>query len=111
MYSILIARGFSRDSLLDRENTREEQNRITFYLTYCPVFHNVKKVLAELHLLLTPDDAHKAVFTNVPIIDFKNDRSLKDHLVRAVLPKIEAEGRSKPCGWKKRYCEVCKLIY
>ena len=57
-------------------------------LTYCPVFHNVKKVLAELHLLLTPDDAHKAVFTNVSIIGFKNDRSLKDHLVRAVLPKV-----------------------
>ena len=27
---ILRARGFSRDSLLDRENTREEQNKITF---------------------------------------------------------------------------------
>ena len=95
---ILRARGFSRDSLLDRENTREEQNKITFNLTYYPVFQNVKKLLAELHLLLTPDVAHKAVFTNVPIIGFKNDRSLKDHLVRAVLPKVDAEGGSKPCG-------------
>ena len=58
----------------------------------------LKKILAELHVLLTPDVAHKAVFTNVPIISFKNDRSLKDHLVRAVLPKVDAEGRSKPCG-------------
>ena len=71
---ILSARGFSRDSLLDRENTREEQNKMTFNLTYYPVFQNVKKILAELHLLLTPDVAHKAVFTNVPIIGFKNDR-------------------------------------
>ena len=52
---ILRARGFSRDSLLDRENIREEQNKITFNLTYYPVFQNVKKILAELHLLLTPD--------------------------------------------------------
>ena len=34
---ILRARGFSRDSLLDRENTREGQNKITFNLTYYPV--------------------------------------------------------------------------
>ena len=107
---ILRARGFSRDSLLDRENTREEQNKITFNLTYYPVFQNVKKLLAELHLLLTPDVAHKAVFTNVPIIGFRNDRSLKDHLVRAVLPKVDAEGGSKPCGGKKRSCEVCKSV-
>ena len=60
--------------------------------------------------MLTADDVHKAVFTNVPIIGFKNDRSLKDHLVRAVLPKLDAEGRSKLCGGKKRFCEVCKSV-
>ena len=64
----------------------------------------------ELHLLLTPEIAHKAVFTNVTIIGFKNDRSLKDHLVWAVLPKVDAEGRSKPYGGKKRSCEVCKSV-
>ena len=48
---------------------------------------------------LTPDVAQKDVFTNVPIISFK--RSLKDHLIQAVLPKVNAESRSKPCGGKK----------
>ena len=95
---ILRARSFSIDSLLDRENTREVQNRITFNLTYYPVAKNFKKVLAELHLFLTPDVAHKVVFTNMPIIDFKNDRSLKDNLVLAVLPKHDVEDRSKSCG-------------
>ena len=85
---ILRARGFSRDSLLDRENIREEQNKMTFNLTYYPVFQNLKKILAELHLLLTPDFAHKTVFTNVPIIGFKNDRSLKNHLVGLCYPKL-----------------------
>ena len=70
----------------------------------------VKKILAELHLLLTPDVAHKAVFTNVPTIGLENDRSLKDHLVRVVLPKVDAEVRSKSCGGKKRSSEVCKLV-
>ena len=80
----LRAKGFSRDSLLDTENTREEQNKITFNLTY-PLIQNVKNFLAELHLLLTTDVAHKAVFTKVPMTTCKNDRSLKDHLVWAVL--------------------------
>ena len=35
---ILKARGFPGDSLLDRENIREEQNKITFNLAYYPVF-------------------------------------------------------------------------
>ena len=49
-------------------------------------------------------------FINVPIIGFKYDKSLKDQLVRAVLPKLDAEGRFKPCGGKKRSCEVCKSV-
>ena len=46
----------------------------------------------------------------MPIIDFKNDRSLKDHLAWAVLPKVDAEGRSKLCRCKKCSCEVCKSV-
>ena len=60
--------------------------------------------------MLTPDDAHKAVFTNLPIIDFENDRNIKDPLVRAVLPKVDTEGRSKLWGEKKRLCEVCQSV-
>ena len=62
--------------------------------------------------MLTPDIADKAVFTNVPIIGFKNDRSLKDHLVQAVLHKVDAEGRSKSWGegGEKRSCEVSKSV-
>ena len=60
--------------------------------------------------MLAPDVAHKAVFTNSPIIGFKNDRSLKDHLIWAVLPNVDAEGRSKLCGGKKHSCEVCRSV-
>ena len=51
----------------------------------------------ELHLLLTPDKAHKKVFSEVPIIGFESAKSLKDHLERAILPQLDTEGRSKPC--------------
>ena len=48
------ARGFSRDSPLDTENTGEEQNKITFSLTYYPVFQNVKKNLNRITSLAYP---------------------------------------------------------
>ena len=98
---ILRARRSSRDSLLDRESTNEEQDKITFNLTYYSVFQNFKKILAELHLLLNPDIAQKAAFTKVPTTGFKHDRSLKDHLVRAVLPKIDAKADPNRVGEQK----------
>ena len=66
------ARTFLRDSLLERENTKEEQNKITFDMNCYPVFQNFKKVLAELDPLLTSDNVHKAVLTKLSIIGFKN---------------------------------------
>ena len=53
-------------------------------MTYYPIFKNVRKTLKELHLLVSPDQAYKRVFSEVPIIGFKNAKTLKDHLVRAV---------------------------
>ena len=75
--------------------------------------------------MLTPDVAYKAVFTNLTIIDTKNDRSLKTHFVRAVLPKTDPRlmrkadpngvfvvggGGGGGEGVEKRSCEVCKSV-
>ena len=79
-------------------------------MTYYPVFKDVRKILKELHLLVTPDQGHKKVFSEVPNIGFKNAKSLKDHLVRAVLPKLDREDRSKPCEGANRSCEICESV-
>ena len=42
------------------------------------VYKNVRKILEELHLLLTPDQAHKKAFSEACIIGLKNAKSLKD---------------------------------
>ena len=76
-------------------------DRVTFNITYYPVFKNIRIVLEELHILLAPDEQHRKVFTDIPRIGFKNGKSLKDHLVRSVLPKIDVAGNSDPCGRKK----------
>ena len=54
--------------------------------------------------------AHKKVFSEVPIIGFKNAKSLKDDLVRAALPQLDREGGSKPCEGANRSCKVCESV-
>ena len=64
--------------------------------------------MEELHILLTLNKEHKKVFPNVPVIGFRNGKSLKDFLVSATLPKLNGSGRCEPCG--KKTCLVCDSI-
>ena len=64
--------------------------------------------MQELHILLTPHKENKNVFPDVPVIGFRNSRSLKDYLVRAKLSKLDESWRREPCG-KKTYL-VCDSI-
>ena len=68
----------------------------------------VRTISEELQILLAPDKEHKNVFPKVPIVEFRNNKSLKDFLVRAALPKMDNAGGSQPCG--KGTCQVCGHI-
>ena len=59
---ILKARGESRNTLLERENSRTSKSKLTFNITYYLAFQNVKRILEELQDLLAPDKEHKKVF-------------------------------------------------
>ena len=48
------------------------------------------------------------MFLNVPIVGFRNGKSLKDHLVRVSLPILNQTLGSESCG--KRNCQVCQFI-
>ena len=56
---ILRVREHSRKDLLEREKTEISEPKLTFNITYYPVFQNIRNILQELHLLLTPDKEHK----------------------------------------------------
>ena len=101
---IVKARGESRDSLHERGNTRSSERKVTFNITHSPAFQNVRSILEELQILLVPDKMHKKVFSEVPIVGFRNGKSLKDHPVRSALPKRDYAGDSEPCG--KSTCQV-----
>ena len=104
---VLRARKFSRQELLNKaKETKECQ--LVLNITYHPAFANFKKVLEEIHILLTPDREHRKVFPKVPIVGFKRGKSLKDHLVRAKLPPIEQKFGCNGCGGGR--CQVCDFI-
>ena len=105
---ILRAREHSRKDLLEREKTETSEPKLTFNITYYPVFQNIRNTLQELHLLLVPDKKHKKVLPDVPVVGFRNGKCLKDYLVRAALPKANETGRCEPCG--KKTCLVCNSI-
>ena len=81
---ILRAREHSRNNLLEREKQQISEQKLTFNITYYSAFQNVRAIMEELHILLTPNKEHKKVFPNVP----------------ATLPNINGNGRCEPCGKK-----------
>ena len=74
---ILKARVESRDSLLERGNTKTSDSKLTFNITCYPAFQNVRSILEELQILLAPDKEHEKFFPEVPIVGFRNGKSLK----------------------------------
>ena len=84
------------------------EQKLTFNITYYSAFQNVRAIMEELNILLTPNKEHKKVVPNVPVIGFCNGKSLKDFLVRATLLKLHKSGRCKPCA--KKTCLVCDSI-
>ena len=92
---ILRTRAIPRDALLEKVNNQEKQNKITFYITYHPVFRNNRQILKELHVILASAEEHKKVFPDVPMIGFKNNKNLKAHLVRSQLPDLAGQNRRR----------------
>ena len=78
---ILRVRAIPRDAPLDKVNNQEKQNKITFNITYYPAFQDATNILEELHVILASDDGLEKEVSNVPMIGFKINKSLKAHLV------------------------------
>ena len=73
------------------------------------VILKLKKVLSEIHLLLTPDREHRKVFERIPIVGFRRAKSLKDILGRAkVAPLKKKKCSCRSCGGTR--CEICKHV-
>ena len=52
---VLRAQKIPKNELLEKERNHPEENKLTFNITYCPAFQNIKAILEELQILLAPD--------------------------------------------------------
>ena len=50
------SRSQSRETLLDKEEMSRNDDRVTFSITYYQVFKNIRNILEELHIILSPDE-------------------------------------------------------
>ena len=98
---MLKARGESRGSFLERENTRTPVSKLTFNISCYTGLQKVRSILQEFQTLLAPD-------CQIPIAGSRNGKRLEDYLVSAALPKINNAGDSEPYG--KGTCQVCDHI-
>ena len=94
--------------MLGKQRNHQEENKLTFDVTYHPTFKNTETILVELQILLAPVKEHQKMLPNFPIAAFRNGKSLKDYLVRASLPILNNTLISEPRG--KRNCQVCQFI-
>ena len=76
---MLRTREHSRKASFKSEKAQISEPKLTFNITYYPVFQNIENILQELHLLLAPDKEHKKVFLDAPVVGFRNGKSLKDY--------------------------------
>ena len=81
---------------------------MSLHITYHPVLRDSRKILENVHLLLTPERNHREVFQAIPLVGFRNAKSLKDYLVRAKLSKENVSLGCFHCN--KINCEVCNLL-
>ena len=101
---------FDRDELLTKEKP-QPKNALTLNIEYNPAFSKLSKILKEFDCILQGDEQHRNVFSETPMVGFSNGKSLKNILVRALLPKLdpsENENGCVKCGKPK--CEVCQNL-
>ena len=80
---------FDRDDLLT-QGKPPKKNVLSLNIEYNPAFSKLSNVLKELNCILQGDEQHKKVFSDIPLVGFSNGKSLKNILVRAVLPSKES---------------------
>ena len=91
--------------LLDKEHKNQEENKLTFVLTYCPVFQKLKPVWKNQRFHYRRIKGIKKYFVMFLLQRFVKKIS-KDKLVRTSFPTLKNSG--DPCG--ERNFQVCQFI-
>ena len=95
-------------NLSNRNNTRENRNGAVLVATFHPALSKLSFILKEHFHLFEIDDELKKLFSEPPMVAYRNPPTLKNTLVRAKLPVIEGRKGSFKCKGKR--CQICKIV-
>ena len=101
----------NRATLLNPIPKEKDDMKIPFVLTYHPAMYKVYDILRKNQNLLLVDSEHETVFKDKILVSFRRAKSLKDKLVRAKLPSVDAELMEKGIfRCNGRSCQICPLM-
>ena len=111
---IIVSQQIHRVDAIDRENLlmrHPKQNNIetlTLILTYHPALKNVHEILRKAHRHTLKSPRLQYVLPTPPRVAFRNDKSLKDKLVRS---KLKNPNRIDPANYKctSNLCQICNI--
>ena len=101
-----------RDSLLNRNFSRNNDERDVLVLSYHPCLSKkVHTIIKNAHPILHIDKEHRQVFSEIPMVSYRRAKSLSDILVRAMVKKeqVPSDWGCRGCNGKSN-CEVCQAI-
>ena len=108
------ARNIPRDVALRRVNRTEADKRPVFALTYDPRLPAIQSIQAKHWRSMVSQDPYLSeVFVQPPLIAYRRQRNIRDHLIRAKVPsdpKVYPQRRQrgmKKCG---KNCTACPYI-
>ena len=78
-------------------------------LTFYPTLKNVHEILRKAHPHTLESPRSQYVLPTPPRVAFRNDKSLKDKLVRS---KLKNPNRRDPVNYKcgSNLCQICNMI-
>ena len=76
-----------RNNALNKQRKTSKRKLLPFVTTYNPAVSNIKGVLMKHWHLLNDNENLKRIYPDPPFVSYKRNKSLKDFLVRAKIPK------------------------
>ena len=107
----VVQAGNHRAQQIDRQSAlqtsqKENNNRITFTLTFHPHNHAVESIILKNLLQNDPDTGR--IFSQPPLISFKRDKNIGNFLVRSAF-KTSEQPKTFKCA--RARCKTCPFIY
>ena len=106
----LRVQSISRSSILENKVPNCNSDRITLVLPFHPSVQPIKRYILKKFKTLMSDPTTKSVFQHPPLIAFKRDRNIGDHLVRSSHPQPPPVSNPGTYPCKRKRCNTCPVV-